>query len=100
MHASTSGAGGGKRISQNEFTEKAWQAVVAAPDIAKQYQQQIVVRCKTLCMTGSPALVHFSGGISPAANTGGLLQVDAALWPPTAALAVTVFPTDTCEETM
>ena len=43
MHASTS-SGGGKRISQNEFTEKAWQAVVAAPDIAKQYQQQIVVR--------------------------------------------------------
>jgi len=43
VHASASGAGG-KRISQNEFTEKAWQAVVAAPDIAKQYQQQIVVR--------------------------------------------------------
>jgi ATP-dependent Clp protease ATP-binding subunit ClpB len=39
--ASTSG-GGGKRISQNEFTEKAWQAITAAPDIAKQYSQQIV----------------------------------------------------------
>ena len=45
MQATASGGGGGgKRISQNEFTEKAWQAVVAAPDIAKQYQQQIVVR--------------------------------------------------------
>ena len=48
MHASAS-SGGGKRISQNEFTEKAWQAVVAAPDIAKQYQQQIVVRPETTC---------------------------------------------------
>eukprot|EP00208_Stichococcus_sp_RCC1054_P006167 CAMPEP_0206137422 /NCGR_PEP_ID=MMETSP1473-20131121/2545_1 /ASSEMBLY_ACC=CAM_ASM_001109 /TAXON_ID=1461547 /ORGANISM="Stichococcus sp, Strain RCC1054" /LENGTH=989 /DNA_ID=CAMNT_0053530491 /DNA_START=123 /DNA_END=3092 /DNA_ORIENTATION=- len=36
------GAGSGKRISQNEFTEKAWQAIVAAPEIAKQYSQQIV----------------------------------------------------------
>lgn len=42
-------ASGGKRISQNEFTEKAWQAVVAAPDIAKQYQQQIVVRAEAPC---------------------------------------------------
>ncbi|WIA37072.1 hypothetical protein OEZ86_014046 [Tetradesmus obliquus] len=33
---------GGKRITQQEFTEKAWQAVVAAPDIATEYQQQIV----------------------------------------------------------
>lgn len=41
VRASTSS---GKRISQNEFTEKAWQAIVAAPDIAKQYGQQIVVR--------------------------------------------------------
>ena len=47
MHASAS-SGGGKRISQNEFTEKAWQAVVAAPDIAKQYQQQIVVRARVV----------------------------------------------------
>ena len=37
-----SGAGGGKRISQNEFTEKAWQAVVAAPDVAKAASNQIV----------------------------------------------------------
>lgn len=41
--AASSGGDAGKRISQNEFTEKAWQAVVAAPDIAKQYGQQIVV---------------------------------------------------------
>ena len=39
---SASGAGGGKRISQNEFTEKAWQAVVAAPDVAKAASNQIV----------------------------------------------------------
>lgn len=38
----SSDRGGEKRISQNEFTEKAWQAVVAAPDIAKQNGQQIV----------------------------------------------------------
>ena len=25
-----------------QFTEKAWQAIVAAPEIAKEYQQQIV----------------------------------------------------------
>ena len=44
MRASpSSDRGGEKRISQNEFTEKAWQAVVAAPDIAKQNGQQIVV---------------------------------------------------------
>jgi hypothetical protein len=29
-------AGGGKRITQNEFTDKAWQAIIAAPDTAKQ----------------------------------------------------------------
>lgn len=40
--AGPSGAGGGKRISQNEFTEKAWQAVVAAPDVAKAASNQIV----------------------------------------------------------
>jgi ATP-dependent Clp protease ATP-binding subunit ClpB len=40
---SDAGAGaGGKRITQNEFTEKAWQAVVAAPEIATGYSQQIV----------------------------------------------------------
>ncbi|GFH25489.1 ClpB chaperone, Hsp100 family, partial [Haematococcus lacustris] len=26
--------GGGKKITQNEFTEKAWQAIVAAPEVA------------------------------------------------------------------
>ena len=35
-------SGAGKRISQKEFTEKAWQAVVSAPETAKQYSQQIV----------------------------------------------------------
>ncbi|KAK9811777.1 hypothetical protein WJX72_009807 [[Myrmecia] bisecta] len=33
---------GGKRISQNEFTEKAWQAIVTAPEIAKNCSHQIV----------------------------------------------------------
>lgn len=37
-----SGSGGGKRITQQEFTDKAWQAIVAAPEIASEYQQQIV----------------------------------------------------------
>jgi len=37
-----SAAGGGKRINQNEFTEKAWQAIVGAPELAKQGMQQIV----------------------------------------------------------
>ncbi|KAG2501027.1 hypothetical protein HYH03_000847 [Edaphochlamys debaryana] len=39
---SGAGAGGGKRITQNQFTEKAWQAVVAAPEVCKEYSQQIV----------------------------------------------------------
>eukprot|EP00803_Ostreobium_quekettii_P010828 evm.model.scf_150EXC.1 EVM.evm.TU.scf_150EXC.1 scf_150EXC:4224-11534(-) len=34
--------GGGKRISQNDFTEKSWQAIVAAPEIAKDYSHQVV----------------------------------------------------------
>ncbi|CAD7704818.1 unnamed protein product [Ostreobium quekettii] len=34
--------GGGKRISQSDFTEKSWQAIVAAPEIAKDYSQQVV----------------------------------------------------------
>ncbi|GLC34590.1 Chaperone protein ClpB3, chloroplastic [Pleodorina starrii] len=44
-HASqsgNSGGGGGKRITQNQFTEKAWQAIVAAPEICKECSQQIV----------------------------------------------------------
>uniref|UniRef100_A0A7S0RCH4 Clp R domain-containing protein n=1 Tax=Chlamydomonas leiostraca TaxID=1034604 RepID=A0A7S0RCH4_9CHLO len=42
-HAAASGAsGGGRKITQNEFTEKAWQAIVAAPELAKEYRQQIV----------------------------------------------------------
>ncbi|KAF5836580.1 P-loop containing nucleoside triphosphate hydrolase protein [Dunaliella salina] len=36
------GGAEGRRITQNEFTDKAWQAIVAAPDIAKAYSQQIV----------------------------------------------------------
>ncbi|KAK9904142.1 hypothetical protein WJX75_005374 [Coccomyxa subellipsoidea] len=35
-------SGGGKRITQNEFTDKAWQSIIAAPDIAKQSSHQIV----------------------------------------------------------
>jgi ATP-dependent Clp protease ATP-binding subunit ClpB len=38
------GNGSGKRITQQEFTEKAWQAVVAAPEIATEYQQQVRLR--------------------------------------------------------
>lgn len=41
-YAAASGNGAGKRITQNEFTEKAWQAIVAAPEIATQSSQQIV----------------------------------------------------------
>ena len=34
--AAASGSGGGKRITQNDFTDKAWQAIIAAPETAKQ----------------------------------------------------------------
>eukprot|EP00890_Picochlorum_soloecismus_P001167 jgi/Picsp_1/2050/NSC_05515-R1_chaperone protein clpb len=37
-----SGSGSGKRITQNDYTEKAWEAIVAAPEIARSYNQQIV----------------------------------------------------------
>ncbi|KXZ44338.1 hypothetical protein GPECTOR_69g431 [Gonium pectorale] len=41
--ASQAGSGGGgKRITANQFTEKAWQAIVAAPEVCKEYSQQIV----------------------------------------------------------
>lgn len=40
--ASSSGAGGGKRIQQKDYTEKAWEAIVSAPEIAREYSQQIV----------------------------------------------------------
>lgn len=40
--ATYASAGGAKRISQNEFTEKAWQSIIAAPDIAQNASQQIV----------------------------------------------------------
>ncbi|GLC34593.1 Chaperone protein ClpB3, chloroplastic [Pleodorina starrii] len=36
------GPGGGKRITQNQFTEKAWQAVVAAPEVCSEYSQSVV----------------------------------------------------------
>ncbi|GAQ87905.1 ATP-dependent chaperone [Klebsormidium nitens] len=35
-------AGGGGKISQGEFTDMAWQAVLAAPDVAKENKHQIV----------------------------------------------------------
>lgn len=41
IRAQADGAGG-KRISQEEFTEKAWLAIVSAPAIAKRYSQQVV----------------------------------------------------------
>ncbi|KAL4458733.1 hypothetical protein ABPG75_013598 [Micractinium tetrahymenae] len=34
--------GGGKRISQNDFTEKAWEAIISAPEVARGYSQQQV----------------------------------------------------------
>ena len=40
--AARASASGGKRISQNEFTEKAWQSIIAAPDIAQNASQQMV----------------------------------------------------------
>jgi ATP-dependent Clp protease ATP-binding subunit ClpB len=36
------GGAGGKRIQQKDYTEKAWEAIVAAPDIARERSQQIV----------------------------------------------------------
>lgn len=36
MSAQQGQSGDGKRITQNEFTDKAWQSIIAAPDIAKQ----------------------------------------------------------------
>ena len=44
-NSSSSGGGGGggkKKIQQKNFTEKAWDAVVSAPQVAKQYRHQIV----------------------------------------------------------
>ena len=43
--ANAGGNGGGqsgKKISQNEFTSRAWDAIVRAPEVAKQNKQQIV----------------------------------------------------------
>ena len=41
VRAQAEGAGG-KRISQEEFTEKAWQAIVSAPAMANRHSNQIV----------------------------------------------------------
>ena len=35
-------SGGGKRITQKDYTEKAWEAIITAPEIAREYSQQIV----------------------------------------------------------
>jgi ATP-dependent Clp protease ATP-binding subunit ClpB len=35
-------SGGGKRINQGDFTEKAWEAIVNSPELAKKSMQQIV----------------------------------------------------------
>lgn len=40
-YAQGSGAGGGKRISQSDFTEKAWEAIISAPEVARGYSQQV-----------------------------------------------------------
>jgi len=32
----------GRKITQDEFTEKAWQSIVAAPDLAKEFSHQVV----------------------------------------------------------
>ena len=43
--ANAGGNGGGqsgKKISQNELTSRAWDAIVRAPEVAKQNKQQIV----------------------------------------------------------
>lgn len=45
-------AASGKKISQNEFTQRAWEAIVAAPEVAKQNNQQIVETehsCEAAC---------------------------------------------------
>ena len=40
--AAPGGAGGGKRITQKDYTEKAWEAIVSAPEIARDNSQQVV----------------------------------------------------------
>ncbi len=35
-------SGSSKKITQSQFTDKAWQAIVSAPEVAKEYSQQIV----------------------------------------------------------
>lgn len=40
--AAAGSSSGGKRITQKDYTEKAWEAIVSAPEIAREYSQQIV----------------------------------------------------------
>ena len=42
--------GDGKRITQNEFTDKAWQSIIAAPDIAKQVCCQAIMCSMMWCL--------------------------------------------------
>ncbi len=42
MTTRAASSSGGKRISQSEFTEKAWQAILSAPEIASNFSHQIV----------------------------------------------------------
>lgn len=41
-YASGGNNNSGKRITQNDYTEKAWEAIVSAPEIARSNSQQIV----------------------------------------------------------
>ena len=68
-------AEGQKKISQNEFTERAWEAIVLAPEIASNAQQQIVETehlCKALFeQNDSFALRIFTeAGADPSAAVG------------------------------
>lgn len=42
VSAAASDSSSGKKITQSQFTDKAWQAIIAAPEVAKEYSQQIV----------------------------------------------------------
>ena len=67
--------GGAKKISQNEFTERAWEAIVLAPEIATNSQQQIVETehlCKAMFeQKDSFALrILTQAGVDPSAAVG------------------------------
>ena len=64
-----------KKISQNEFTERAWEAIVLAPEIASNSQQQIVETehlCKAMFeQKDSFALrILTQAGVDPSAAVG------------------------------